>query len=222
MKEINAPIRVLCVDDHAFLAEGLKLKISLDPGMAWVGWLPDAKGLVQEVVQRRPDVVTLDIEMPGPDPFEALADISRRCPDARVLMLSAYVRDHYLDAAVEAGAWGYLSKGDDPDEIVSAIRRVARGEFVLSPSVEERCPVAAGRPGRRAEKPASRSQLLTAREQQVLRMIGRGLSRASIAKELFRSSKTIDAHQQSIMRKLQIHDRVDLVRYAIREGLVEP
>ena len=215
--------RVLCVDDHAFLAEGLRSKISLEPDMEYVGWLPDATDLVKEAKERGANVVTLDIEMPGPDPFDALAEVHRRTPEVRVIVLSAYVKDRYLDAAVEAGAWGFLSKADDPDSIVQAIRRVAAGEFALGPSVEGRLPAESVQPGRRVPtKMQSRSNLLTNREQQILRMIGRGMSRHEIAKELFRSSKTIDAHQQSIMKKLDLHDRVELVRYAIREGLVEP
>jgi DNA-binding NarL/FixJ family response regulator len=185
--------------------------------MEFLGWLPDASNLVQEVSDRKADVVTLDVEMPGPDPFEAVSDLQRRCPDTRAIMLSAYVRDSYIDAAVEAGAWGYLSKGDDPEHIVEAIRTVAGGKMAFGPSVEPRLP-----PPAREDRPATRSQLLTAREAQILRMIGRGMSRNEIAKALFRSSKTVDAHQQSIMKKLKIHDRVELVRYAIREGLVEP
>jgi len=218
----STKIRVLCVDDHAFLAEGLRSKISLELDMEYVGWLPDATDLVKEAKERGADVVTLDIEMPGPDPFEALAEVQRRAPEVRVIVLSAYVKDRYLDAAVEAGAWGFLSKADDPDSIVQAIRRVAGGEFALGPSVEGRLPMDGARPGRKATKVQSRSNLLTNREQQILRMIGRGMSRHEIAKELFRSSKTIDAHQQSIMKKLDLHDRVELVRYAIREGIVEP
>jgi len=216
-------IRVLCVDDHAFLAEGLRSKISLEEDMEYVGWLPDATDLLKESQERKADVVTLDIEMPGPDPFEALSEVHRRAPEVRIIVLSAYVRDRYLDAAVEAGAWGFLSKADDPDTIVHAIRRVAGGEFALGPSVEGRLSLDGARPGQKTTaRVQSRSNLLTPREQQVLRMIGRGMSRPEIANELFRSTKTIDAHQQSIMKKLDIHDRVDLVRYAIREGLVEP
>ena len=210
-------IRVLCVDDHAFLAEGMRSKISLQPDMEFVGWLPDATNLVNEVKEREADVIMIDIDMPGPDPFESIADVQRRCPDVRAILLSGYVRDSYIDAAVEAGAWGYLSKSDDPDEIVKAVRAVAEGSFAFGPSVQERFDLR-----EKKGNHASRSQSLTAREQQILRMIGRGMSRAEIAKSLFRSSKTVDAHQQSIMKKLQIHDRVELVRYAIREGLVEP
>ena len=216
--------RVLCVDDHAFLAEGLRSKIELEHDLEFVDWLPDASNLVKKVDELKPDVVTLDIEMPGPDPFEALADVNRRFEEeVKVIVLSAYVRDTYVDAAIEAGAWGFLSKADDPDSIVQAIRRVRDGNFAIGPSVEGRVPIdALSRRGKSAGKLQSRSNLLTTREQQILRMIGRGMSRNEIAKELFRSSKTIDAHQQSIMKKLDLHDRVELVRYAIREGIVEP
>jgi DNA-binding NarL/FixJ family response regulator len=218
----TAVLRVLCVDDHAFLAEGLRTKISLQPDMEFAGWLPDATQLAHKARECRADVVTLDLDMPGPDPFEALDDLRRRCPEVRPIVLSAYVRDSYLDAAVSAGAWGYVSKNDDPDEIMRAIRRVGAGHFALGRAVEERSSLREGALRGRQPKPASRSQLLTNREQQILRMIGRGMSRADIARALHRSSKTVDAHQQSIMRKLDIHDRVELVRYSIREGLVEP
>ena len=170
-------IRVLCVDDHAFLAEGLRSKISLEPDMEYVGWLPDATDLVKEAKEREADVVTLDIEMPGPDPFESLAEVQRRAPEVRVIVLSAYIKDSYLDAAVEAGAWGFLSKADDPDTIVSAIRRVAGGKFALGPSVEGRLPVEDIQPGQRTAKRQSRSNLLTNREQQTLRVAIGGVDR---------------------------------------------
>jgi DNA-binding NarL/FixJ family response regulator len=207
------------VDDHEFLAEGLRARMKLAPDLEFVGWAPTAEGLIAKVKETRADVVLLDIEMPGPDPFEAIGDLRRRCPDTRVLVLSAYVRDHYFEAAVEAGAWGYLSKGDRPDCLVEAIRKAARGEFAFSPEVEERCWIPRRRNG---VARTSRLSALTGREQQVLRLIGKGMSRADIARVLHRSPKTIDAHQSAIMNKLDIHDRVDLVRYAIRERLVEP
>jgi len=218
------PIRVLCVDDHAFLAEGLKSKLSLEPDMEFVGWLPDASGLVKQARALRADVVTIDLEMPGPDPFEAIDDLRRVLPETRTIVLSAHVRDRYLDAAVAAGAWGYLSKSDDPDAIVAAVRKVVMGRFALGPSLEGRSLLLPEkkRKRKREARPVSRSTLLTTREEQILRMIGRGMARHEIATTLHRSAKTIDAHRQSIMRKLEIHDRVELVRYAIREGFVEP
>ena len=213
-------IRVLCVDDHEFLADGLRARMALAHDLEFVGWLPTAEGLRDKVEETDAHVVLLDVEMPGPDPFEAIGDLRRRRPETRVLVLSAYVRDHYFEAAVEAGAWGYLSKGDRPECLVEGIRKAARGQFAFSPEVEERCWI----PGRRngGARTATRLSLLTSREQQVLRLIGKGLSRSDIARTLHRSPKTIDSHQSAIMRKLNVHERTDLVRYAIRERLVEP
>jgi two-component system response regulator NreC len=216
------PKRILCVDDHAFLAEGLKARFEMEPDLQILGWLSSAEELLRVVKEKRPDIVLLDIEMPGPDPFEAMRELHRRHPDVRTIILSAYVREHYFEAAVEGGAWGYLSKGDSPENIVAGVRKVVRGEFALSPEVEERCGLPHPGRARRGERPSTRLGSLTPREREILRLIGRGMSRAAIARRLHRSPKTVDAHQTSIMEKLGIHDRVELVRYTIREGLVEP
>lgn len=218
---MRTPIRVLCVDDHAFLVEGLQARLSLARDLEFVGRLPTADNLVNEAKRTNADVVLLDIEMPGPDPFEALDDLRRQCPRTRAIMLSAYIRDHYIDSAVNSGAWGYMSKNDDPESITAAIRKVANGEFAFGPSVLERCTVRKNGALTEGNKPVSKLQALTPREQQILRMIGKGLSRAEIAKTISRSPKTVDAHRTSIMEKMDIHDRVELARFAIREGLVE-
>jgi two-component system response regulator NreC len=217
-------IRVLCVDDHPFVAEGLRARLAIEGDMEFVGRLASAEHLVPEVEKAKADIVLLDIEMPGPDPFGAVEDLCRRLPNVKAILLSAYVRDHYIDSAVRAGCWGYLSKSDDPEEIIAGIRKVAGGEFAFGPEVLRRCEPQETANGNGVEKPtppASRLERLTAREQEVLRMIGKGMSRAQIASSLFRSPKTVDAHRISIMEKLDIHDRVELARYAIREGLVE-
>ena len=213
-------IRILCVDDHSFLVEGLAARFELERDLEHVGSLPNAANLVGEAKRLRPDIVLLDIEMPGPDPFEAADDLRRQCPDVRTVFLSAYVRDHYITAAAKAGAWGYFSKSESADDIVKGIRTVAGGEVAFGPKVQERCQASEAE-GRRPVPPSSKLESLTTREQEVLRMIGRGLSRSQIAETLCRSPKTVDGHRESIMEKLGIHDRGELVRFAIREGLVE-
>jgi DNA-binding NarL/FixJ family response regulator len=212
-------LRVLCVDDHAFLAEGLRSRLALEPDMELVGRLATAQGLIEEVQRAGIDVVLLDIEMPGPDPFEVLADLRRRCPGVRAIMLSAFVRDHYIDMALRNGAWGYLSKSDAPDTVVAAIRKSACGEFVFGLAVLDRC----RRPAESdaGERPSSRLEQLTPREVQVLRMIARGMTRIQIARALHRSPKTVDNHRAALMEKLGIHTSVELARYALREGLAE-
>lgn len=217
----RAPIKVLCVDDHAFVVEGLQARLSMAKDMEFVGRLSTAEDLVAEAKRTRADVVLMDIEMPGPDPFEAIDDLARQVPTARPIMLSAYVRDHYIDAAVNAGAWGYMCKNDDPDVIIDAIRKVARGEFAFGPEIMGRSSIDRKGVSNGAKKPVSKIQSLTPREQQILRMIGKGMSRAEIAKTICHSPKTVDAHRASIMQKMNMHDRVELARYAIREGLVE-
>lgn len=222
-------IRVLCVDDHAFLIDGLKARFALEKDIECVGRLSTADNLVEEAKRTRAEVVLLDIEMPGPDAFEAAADLKRRAGDVRVIILSAYVRDHYIDAAYKSGCWGYFSKSDETDEIITGIRKVAGGEFAMGPKVRDRVqPAKRHRSGSNAASapsaaPAGNSKLglLTPREEEVLRLIGRGLTRTQIAQTLSRSPKTIDGHRELIMKKLDIHDRAELVRFAIREGLVE-
>jgi two-component system response regulator NreC len=218
-------IRILCVDDHAFLVEGLKARFAMEPDLEVVGRLSTANDLVNEVKRTGATMVLLDIDMPGVDPFEAAKELRRQDGNVKTVVLSAYVRDRYIDAAYKAGAWGYFSKSDETDAIVKGIRRVAAGEFTLGPKVQERCEESKlgvrGSSPAGQQPPASKLELLTPREREVLRLIGRGLTRADIAKTLSRSPKTIDGHRELIMKKLDIHDRAELVRYAIREGLVE-
>lgn len=216
-------INVLCVDDHAVVAEGLQAFLSSAFDLTCVGRLPNADDLVNQVKSKQADIVLMDIEMGGGDAFEAVQDVVRQCPDTKVIMLSAHLRDHYIDAAFTAGAWGYVCKSDEPASILEAVRKVARGEFAFSQQVLDRCEIDNnnGRGSRIRERPASRLQALSQRETQVLRMIGKGMTRTEIASSLCRSPKTVDAHRAAIMEKTGIHDRVELARFAIREGLVE-
>lgn len=215
-------IRVMCVDDHAFLIEGLRSKIALEPNMVFVGSLRTLDGLQAEIAALQPDVLLVDVEIPGPDVFLVISDLRRTRASLKVVVLSAHVRDRYIDSAIAAGARGYLAKTEDPRTIIDGIIRVARGELAFSPEVAQRVCDGRGSSGAvEPTAPSSRLGMLTPREQQILRMIGQGQSRTAIAQVIHRSPKTVDAHRASIMEKLGIHDRVELARYAIREGLVE-
>lgn len=129
-------ISVLCVDDNDFVAEAIERKLKLERGFRWVGWRPSAVGLVGEVRELKPDVVLLDIDMPGADSFEVLAELASTCAGTRVIVLSGHVRRDYIDRAISNGAWGYVSKNEETRAILDAIRRVAAGEFVMGPEVE--------------------------------------------------------------------------------------
>jgi DNA-binding NarL/FixJ family response regulator len=226
--DAGAGVRVLCVDDHAVLIEGLKAQFAIDARIRVVGRLASAERLLEEVDRLRPDVVLLDIEMPGPDVFERADRLRHRHPHLRFVFLSAHIRDGYLAAAYKCGAWGYFAKGDELEDIAAGILEVARssgGTFVMGPKVRQRCAPAAS-PASRArpaddERPATPLDTLTPREIEVLRLIGKGLSRSEIATELSRSAKTVDGHQERLMKKLRIDSRAELVRFAIREGFAE-
>lgn len=214
-------IRILCVDDHEVLLEGLAARLRAEPDFALVGRLASADDLIAEASRCRPDLVVLDISMPGTDPFEAAADLQAALPGIRTVFLSAYLRDGYLDRAYEAGAWGYLYKGDPLDDVLDGLRRAAGGEFVMSPAIPMTPARSASPTGTRRGGRRSRLARLTARERQILELIGRGLSSDEIVATLHRSRKTIDTHRASLMRKLGIHDRTGLALYAVTEGLVD-
>ncbi len=225
-------VRALCVDDHALLVEGLKAQFAIDNEVQCVGYLPSAANLLEEVSRLQPDVVLLDIEMPGPDVFEMADRLRHMHRNVRFLFLSAHVRDGYLAAAYTCGASGYFAKGDDLEDIVAGVREVARsaeGVFVMGPKVRQRCQpgkagaVASRSTGRQSSDPRPKTTLeaLTPREIEVLRLIGKGLSRNEIARELARSAKTVDGHQERILKKLRVGSRAELMKFAIREGLAE-
>ncbi len=131
------PIRVLCVDDNDLVAEGIRIKLDIERGgFEWIGQLRDANHLVQEAFRTKPNVILLDIDMPGKDAFEALHEVSELFPNVRVLMLSGHVRRELIERAIEAGAWGYISKHEGADLIIDAIERVTNGEFALGPDVQ--------------------------------------------------------------------------------------
>ncbi len=194
--------------------------MSLETDMQCVGRLMQADDLVRQAKESGADVVLLDLEMPGRDPLEALGDLLKASPEVKVLILSAHLKDSLIDMAVQRGAAGYFLKSDSPTAILQGIRDIVANKPAFSVQVEER--LAGGRDvGVGSDGSATRLQALTPRELEILRMIGQGLSRAEIAKRLFRSLKTVDAHHTAIMRKLDIHDRAELTRYVIREGLAQ-
>jgi two-component system, NarL family, response regulator DesR len=133
-------IRVLCVDDNPLVADGVRIRLQLEcdgvgSPFEWAGHLQNADELVETVKRTTPDVVLLDIDMPGKDAMAALAELAEAAPHVRTIILSGYSREDYLDRAVEAGAWGYISKNDAPDQIVEAVRRVMQGQFAFGRSL---------------------------------------------------------------------------------------
>src|SRR5438552_18978662 len=131
------PIRVLCVDDNPELVDGLQIKLALEHDIECVGHAHTADQLVEDVREAQPDIVLLDIDMPGRESLEVLGELTAACPEARVIILSGYVREDFINRALDSGAWGYVAKSEEPDVIVSAIRSVARGEFSFGLEVSQ-------------------------------------------------------------------------------------
>lgn len=218
----KATIGFVVVDDHEIAREGIRSRLELEPDFEVLAECPNADDLIPICEKYKPRIVLMDIDMPGVDPFTMITDLRRLEPETRTIMLTAYMRDGYVDAAVQAGAWGYLTKNQSFDEIISGVRRVLAGELAYPPEVLERFELSDGRLRPRSDTARTPIGTLTPRELEVMRLIAKGLSTKEIAGVLHRSPKTIDAHRTSLMRKLHIDDRVELTRYAIREGIVEP
>lgn len=213
------PASLLLADDHELLRDMLVRRLNEEPDLEVVAAVGDAAAVVGEALRCRPDLMLLDIDMPGVSVFEAVRRVRERLPEVRAIFLSAYVQDGFISQALEVRASGYLTKGHNPEHLVVCIRRVLRGGTCYSPEVERRLELGAGEVAL-AQRPRARLELLTAREKEVLGYLARGLSKKEIARLNGTSVKTVDHHCQHIMEKLDLHDRVDLTRFAIREGLV--
>lgn len=213
-------IRLLLADDHAVVRSGLRLLLEAQPDMAIIGEVENGADAIRRTAELGPDVVLMDIEMPGMNGIEATRRIRAESAKTAVLALTMYEDDQYFFEMLRAGASGYVPKRAAPDELVSAIRAVSRGEVFLYPSLAGRL-VQDYLQRRDMEAQEPTVDELTPREQEVLTLIAQGLSNGEIGEELVISAKTVDRHRENIMRKLNLHNRVDLVKYALRKGLID-
>jgi len=213
-------LRILLVDDHPIVRDPLAERLQREPGFDVVGQAGTADEAVSRVKECAPDIILMDIEMPGLNCFDAVRSITAIVPRARVIFLSSFVQDHFIDEALAVRASGYLSKDETPEAVISAIREVASGGAYYSARVRSRIVIdSAG--ARLGDQSRSRASTLSRREKEVLRYIGQALDRQTIADLMHLSGKTVDHHITRIMNKLGIHNRVELARFAIREGIAE-
>jgi len=213
-------IRILLADDHRILREGLRSLLAQEPDIAVVGEASDGEQVVALARELRPDLVIMDVVMPGIDGIAATRQIRAECPETRVIALSMHSDRRFVSEMVRAGALGYLVKDSAFEELNQAVRTVMANrpylsavitgtlveDFVRQTSAQERPPV-------------SPLQMLTTREQEVLRLLADGKRVKEIAHLLTISAKTVESHRQNIMDKLEIHSTIELTRYALREGL---
>jgi DNA-binding NarL/FixJ family response regulator len=216
---IPAITRILVADDHALVREGLKRVLDHEPDLAVVAEAADGAEAVDQALDETIDLAVLDISMPRKTGLQAARELSHRRPELRTLIISMYENEQFLFEALKAGASGYVLKSGAEDDIIEACRAAIRGQSFLYPSAVDtliRDYI------ERAEQRGDDFELLTPRELEVLKLIAEGHSSKDIASILVISVKTVDQHRTNMLDKLGMHDRVDLTRYAIRRGLIEP
>lgn len=211
---------ILLADDHALLRDALRDRLQSEADLLVVGVANDGGRAVDEAMRLQPDVILMDIDMPGTICFEAAKSIKTHSPNTKVIYVSAFFNDRYIESALAAHASGYVTKDESPEVVIEAIRRAARGVAYFSSKVQARL-VIEGDGVRLHSASRSRASMLTDREMEVLRYVARGLSKKEIARIMVIAVKTVDRHCANLMSKLEIHDRVELTRFAIREGLAE-
>ena len=212
-------IRVLLADDHALFRQGLKSLLEAEGDIRVIGEAKDGREALRAALETNPDVILMDIQMPGLDGAEATKEILKEKPDAKVVMLTMYRQDAYVFEAVKAGARGYLLKDVSADELIDAVRRVAAGEVLLDAELAEQ--IIQDFRAKEAEIPKSRRADLTDREVQILRLLAQGATNQEIADELGISEKTVRNRLSEIFAKLHLNNRTQAALYAIREGLAD-
>lgn len=222
---VSDSIRLLLADDHTLLRETLCARLRDEADIEVLAAAGDADEALRLATEHRPDVVLLDIDMPGIISFDAAREIRHRSAGTKVVFLSAFANDRHIESALRAGAISYLTKDEPVETVIDAIRRAARGVGYFSPRIRERLTIDAGNHvtlTREGDAAGPRLASLTDRELEVLRYLARGMAKKEIAKIIHRSYSTVDKHVENLMNKLDIHDRVELARFAIREGLAQP
>ena len=211
-------IRVLIADDHAILREGVRALLRLSDDVDVVGEAADGQAAIEACRTLDPDVVLMDVNMPGLGGLEATLEIRRDCPRTKILVLTQYADREYVARFLKAGVSGYVLKKAAGAELAAAIRAVYRGGLVLDPEVaREAVAEPHGSPDQTAVDPYDS---LTDREKQVLRLVAEGKANKEIAEVLGISVKTAMSHREHVMQKLDLHSRTDLIRFALRRGVI--
>jgi len=213
-------IRILIVDDHAIVREGLRGLIGIEPGMELVGEAASGQEGVEKALALKPDIILMDLLMPEMDGVTALKEIKDQWQEARILVLTSFLEDDKVFPAIENGALGYLLKDTQPDELLDAIRGVYRGETMLHPSIAKKI-MQRIQESSEANKKVE-GQELTERELDVLRLLAQGDGDREIAEKLVISERTVHFHVGNILSKLHLANRTQAALYAIRKGLAKP
>lgn len=215
-----ARIRVLIADDHAILREGLRALLKLSDDIEVVGEAADGQQAIERTAALRPDVVLMDVSMPGLGGLEATLEIRKAQPDVKVLVLTQYDDPEYVRRFLKAGVSGYILKRSAGSELAGSIRAAARGGLVLDPEVAKAALQEPQTDSRGSARGGSLYDTLTDREKQVLKLVADGRSNKEVAELLDISVKTAMSHRENLMEKLDLHSRTELIKFALREGVI--
>ena len=217
MTEADKPIRILIVDDHQLVRQGLIALLTVKPRIEVVGQAADGVEAVELAHSLKPDIILLDLLMPNKDGIEATQEIKANDPDARILIITSFAEDENVYQAIKAGALGYLLKDSSPQELMQAIHNVCEGRLSLHPNIASKLIDELNQPA--DAKPTEVP--LTVREVEVLKLVAKGRSNQEIAEELVVSERTIGAHVSNILSKLHLANRTQAALYALRTGITD-
>ncbi len=213
-------IRVLLVDDQQLVRAGLRVILESEPGIEVVGEAADGAGGHREAMRLAPDVICMDVQMPGVDGLEATRRIIAAGSTSAILILTTFDRDDYLFEALRAGASGFVLKNSSPEKLIEAVQSLAHGDALLSPDVTRR--VIERFAGHSTPAPSPAVDELTPRELEVLELVARGMSNAEVASTLFLGEATVKTHVSKVLQKLSVRDRVEAVVFAYEHGIAVP
>ncbi|MBW1824675.1 MAG: response regulator transcription factor [Deltaproteobacteria bacterium] len=211
-------IKVVVADDHTILRQGIKALLDNQEGIEVVGEAKDGREAIKTIEELLPDVILMDIAMPGLNGLEATRRIKKKFPKVKVVVLTMHANEEYIFQILNAGADGYLVKETAFQDLISAINAVHKGEAFMSPSISKKVMTDYIQRAQGEEKVGF--DTLTTREREILQLVAEGNSNKKIAEALFISPKTVETHRAHIMDKLNIHDRAGLIKYAIRKGMI--
>lgn len=209
------PVSILLVDDHPIVRQGLTTLLKSEADLEIVGEAEDGPAALRLLEQLQPQVMILDLMLPGLSGLEVARRASRRAPDTRIVILSMHAHEAYVAEALAAGATAYVTKGAAGAELVQAVRAAAEGRRYLSPSISE--PALAAYPAKGAADPL---EALTTREREVMQLTAEGLSGQEVSAKLHISPRTVETHRANLMRKLAVRNQRELVRYALERGVL--
>jgi DNA-binding NarL/FixJ family response regulator len=210
--------RIVLADDHSVMRQGLRALLQMEAGFTIVGEAADGHAAVELVEQLKPDVLVVDLVMPGLGGLDVLREVKRRAPATRVVVLSMHANEAYVQEALQNGASGYVLKDSEATDLIQAIRGVLAGRRYLSPAISERAIHAYSRKAGRGT--LDLYETLTNREREVLRMVAEGRTSPEIAERLYIGVRTAETHRANLMRKLGLRSQADVIRFALRRGLI--